>query len=365
MKNLSLVLPGLFLLLLLTASCNKEKTDTEAEQAFSFTMSDTMMARCPLYEAKNEQVVTELRLFGKIAADNNKIAQVYPIVGGNVVRINVELGDYVQRGQLLAVVRSGEVAGFQKEKLDAMNDLATAEKNLQVARDMFAGKLLPEKEVSSAEREVEKARAELDRVNELYEIYSLKQGSIYNITAPMSGFIVAKDINQNEQLRSDRTEPIFTIAEINEVWALANVNESDIPKIKLDCPAEVRTLSFPDQVYQGKVDKVFNAIDPDTKAMKARVCIPNPDFKLKPEMNATINLRYPENRQLVAIPSSALIFDKGKNWVMVFRNRNDIETRQVKTWSQLGDKTFLESGLQPGEKIIAKNGLLIYDALND
>lgn len=357
--------PVLLLLAALAACQQDAQKDAAGQTAFAFTLSDTMAARCEFYEAQVEPVMTELRLFGKISADNNKIAQVYPIVGGSVQKINVELGDYVRRGDILAVMRSGEVAGFQKDRLTALNDVAIAEKNLQVARDMFSGKLLTEKEVIAAERELDKTRAELERVNELYSIYSLRDGSIYNITAPMSGFVVAKDINQNEQLRSDRTEPVFAIAEINEVWALANVNESDIAKIRLHIPAEVHTVSFPDDVYRGQVDKIYNTIDPETKAMKIRVKIPNPALKLKPEMNATVNLRFPEGSQLVAVPASALIFDRGKNWVMVYRDRSDIETRLVRLHSQVGDKAYLKAGLDIGEKVISKNGLWVYDALND
>ncbi len=335
------------------------------DDASAFSMSDTMMARCEFSAATLEPVKNEIRLFGKITADNNKLAQVNSIVGGNVMKINVELGDYVKQGQILAVIRSSEVAEFQKEKLDAINDVATAEKNYQVAKDLFDGRLNTEKDVASAQRELEKAKAELTRMSEIYNIYNLREGSIYNIIAPISGFIVAKNINQNEQLRADLSSSLFSIAEINEVWALANVNESDIARVKLGYQADVKTLSFPDQVYHGNIDKIFNAIDPQTKSMKVRVKIPNTDLKLKPEMNATITLRYDENRELISIPSSAVIFDKSKYWVMVYVDRNNIETRQVEIYRQLYDVTYITHGLKPGEKVISKNGIFIYDALND
>jgi cobalt-zinc-cadmium efflux system membrane fusion protein len=82
-------------------------------------------------------------------------------------------------------------------------------------------------------------------------------------------------------------------------------------------------------------------------------------------MNATITLKYSENKKLIEIPSSSVIFDKSKNWVMVFKDRNNIETRPVEVYRQLGDITYLLSGLEPGERVISKNGLMIYDALND
>lgn len=347
----------------LALACSQEKK--ENDQAVAFRLSDTMLARCEFYTAGLQDVKNEIRLFGKIQADNNKEAQIYSMVGGNVLKINVEIGDYVRKGQVLAVIRSGEVAGFDRDRLDAMGDVAVAEKNLQVARELFKSKLNSEKDVISAERELDRQKAELARVNEIFSIYDLKKGSIYNITASMDGFIIQKDINQNEQIRADKSDVLFSIAEINEVWAMANVNESDIPKIQIGYDADVATLSYPDDIYKGKIDKIFSAIDPETKAMKVRIRIPNSNYKLKPEMNATVQVRYTDKGQMIAVPSSAILFDKSKNWVMIFKDRANIETRQVEVFRQLGEVTYIQTGLKAGEKVISKNGMLIYDALND
>jgi cobalt-zinc-cadmium efflux system membrane fusion protein len=358
---LSFLALGILLSCTLT-SCTDHKPK---ELATAFSLSDTMMRHCEFYTTTAESVKNEIRFFGKISVDKNKMAMVYPIVGGNVLKINVELGDHVKPGQVLATIQSTEVAEFQKEKLDAKNDVAIAEKNYQVAKDLFEGKLASEKDVTAAARELEKARAELERINEIYSIYHLQDGSTYNILAPMSGFIVTKNINQNEQLRAVNSDPLFSIAETNVVWALANVNESDISKVQIGYEADVRTLSFPGDVYIGKVDKIFNAIDPETKAMIVRVKIPNPKFKLKPEMNATVTVKYVENRKMIAVPSTAVIFDKSKYWVMSFKDRYHINTKRIEPYRQLGDITYVQAGLSEGEKVISKNGLFVYDALND
>ncbi len=347
---------------LFTSACKDKKPET-AEAPF--ILSDTMLKRCEFTKAELQDVKNQLKLFGKVEADNNKMAHVYPITGGIVAKVEVELGDYVKEGQLLAVVRSSEVADFQRQLLDARSDVALAEKNLQVAKDLFAGKLNSEKDVLAAQKELEKTKAELSRINEVYSIYHLKEGSEYRITAPMNGFIIGKDITQNEELRSDRAEEVFTIAQINEVWVLANVNESNISKVEVGYEADVQTLSYPDKIFKGKVDKIFNVIDPETKAMKILVKIANPDLLLKPEMNATVNLKFSEHRNLIAVPSGSIIFDKNKNWVMVFKSRSHIETRQVEVYHSIGDITYLSSGINEYESVISRNGLLIYDALND
>ena len=99
--------------------------------------------------------------------------------------------------------------------------------------------------------------------------------------------------------------------------------------------------------------------------MKVRVKIPNSDLKLKPEMHCTVSVSFSENKKMIAIPSSAVIFDKSKYWVMVFKDKHNIETRRVDIYRQLGEITYIKSGLEEGETVISKNGLLIYDAIND
>src|ERR1700743_2701617 len=89
------------------------KTKPKEEEPQPFELTDTMMKRCEFTTVNLQDVKDELKLFGKITADNNKMAHVYPITGGIVAETNVELGDYVTQGQLLATVRSSEVADFQ------------------------------------------------------------------------------------------------------------------------------------------------------------------------------------------------------------------------------------------------------------
>jgi len=362
MKKILHFYSALICFLSVMSGCNNKHPE---ETLTAFSMSDTMMTRCEFYKAENADVKNEIRLFGKIEADNNKTSQVYSVLSGVVKSIHVGLGDHVRQGQLLATIQSSEVAAFQQEKTDAENDKLIAEKNLQVQTDLFAGKLNSEKDLAAARTELQKAEARLNKIREVLNIYRIKEGSAFHIVAPISGFVISKNININELLRSDEDEPLFSIAEMNEIWAVAYVNESNISYVKENYDVVVNTVAFPDMNYHGKIEKLYNLIDPSTKAMKVRVRIPNPDFKLKPDMNCTVNVTYSEGQNMIAIPSSAVIFDKSKTWVMVFRDRHNIETRKVDIYRQLGDITYIKVGLAEGETVISKNGLLIYDAIND
>ncbi|AWG22057.1 efflux transporter periplasmic adaptor subunit [Flavobacterium faecale] len=357
------LISGLLILSLAVTSCKKE--EQKPEIVSTFVLTDTMRKTTTTAAATTIALKNELDFFGKITADNNKSIDVYPLVGGSVIKVNVELGDYVKKGQVLAVIRSTDIADYEKELIDAKNDLLLAKNGLKVAQELFEGKLNSERDVLSAKSEVDKAQSELDRIKEIYKIYNIKVGSLYQVVAPISGFIIQKSINQDMLLRNDRSENIFDIAEISEVWALANVNEVDIDKVKLGQEATVTTLSYPDKTFKGKVDKIFNIINPDTKAMNARIKLSNADFLLKPDMSATIKLSFTESSSMIAVPSKAIIFDKSKNFVMVYKSKSNIETRPVEVFRQVGDITYISRGIDENEKVITNNQLFIYDALND
>ncbi len=344
-------------------SCSEKKP--KVETATAFVLSDVMLSTTTTAEAKEVPLKNELSFYGKITADNNKLIEIYPIVGGSVMQVNVELGDYVTKGQVLASIRSTEVASFEKDLIDAKNDVLVAKNNVKVAQELFDGKLNSERDVLEAKSQLEKAESQLHRINEVYSIYNIKKGAFYNVLAPISGFIIQKNINQDMLLRSDRSDNIFDIAQINEVWAIANVNETDINQVRLGEEASVTTLSYKDKVFKGKVDKIFNIIDPETKAMKVQIKLNNPNYLLKPEMRANIKLSYNEDLNMIAIPASAIIFDKSKNFVMIFKDRNNIQTRQVEVFRQVGDTSYISSGLKKDEKVMITNGLLVYNALNN
>lgn len=345
-------------------SCESKAEDVD-EKLETFAISDKMLSTTKMEKAKFENLTNQLNFYGKITADNNKMIEIYPVVGGNVTKVYVELGDYVKKGQLLATIRSTEVASFEKELEDAKNDLSVAKNNYRVAQELFDGKLSTEREVIQSKGELDKAQSQFNRIRETYNIYNIKAGAMFEVRSPLNGFVIQKNINQDMLLRSDKTDNIFDIAEINEVWAMANINESDIGQVKLGIDADITTLSYPDKVFKGKIDKIYNIIDPETKAMKARVKLSNNDFLLKPEMRATIKLSYVEDRIMIAVPSDAIIFDNSKYYVIVFKNRNTITTKQVEVFRQVGGKAYLTSGLNEGENVVTSNQLLIYDALND
>ncbi|WP_073087534.1 efflux RND transporter periplasmic adaptor subunit [Chitinophaga jiangningensis] len=341
---------------------HSEAEDTEKS---TFVLSDTMLKNIKIDTAQMEPVQNELRLSGKVTPNGGKVLKVYPLVSGYVEDIKVQLGDYVQKGQVLAVIHSAEIADYEKQLAQAKSDQGVAEKNLKVAQDLYDSRLNTEKDVINAKGDLQKSNAEITRLNDLFKIYRKGKGATYLVTAPISGYIIEKNINNNMEIRTDNSTNIFTISELDDVWVMANVFETDIAKIKEGYDAKVVTVSYPDQPFTGKIDKIYNFLDPATKTMQVRISIDNKNMELKPEMFATVYVTYKDNDAKIAVPSAAVIFDNSKNYVLVFKDKFNISVRPVEVAKTSGNTTYLESGLQAGEKVISKNQLLIYDALKD
>ena len=345
-------------------SCH-HKAETDPKDR-PFCLTDTLQKKVTMADVKTETVKNVVALSGKIEANEDKWVKVFPVVSGIVEEMKVQLGDYVNKGQVLAIIRSGEIADYQNQLSTAESNVRVSEKSLNDIKQMFTSGLATEKDVVTAETDLEKAKSELKRIQQTTSIYGAKGNATQSITAPVSGYVIEKNVTDKMQYRVDGTQPFFIIANLEEVWVMASVFESDIAKIKTGYDADIKVIAYNDKVFTGKVDRIFSILDPQSRVMKVRIRIPNKDGLLKPEMFAQINIKYDDgSTQLPAIPSEAVIFDKDKNFVMVYKDKCNIETREVEIFETIGNTTYIKSGLQPGEKVITQYQLLVFVALND
>jgi membrane fusion protein, heavy metal efflux system len=346
---------------ILITGCKKVEEQVQAP----FRLTETISKGKELATSVTRSVETEIALTGKISFNEDKVARVFPLAGGFVRELFVELGDRVQKGQILAIIRSPEIAGFNSEGIEAEAELRKAEKNAQVAEELFKTGNVSEVELMNARKDLESAKAEQLRIKEVLDMYSAGKESIYPIKSPVSGVIVQKNIALSMELRTEDISPVFLIGNLDDVWVMANIYESDIQHIKEGYEAEITTISYPDKIFKGKIDKIFNLMDPESKTVKARVVLPNTNYELKPEMFAKVLIHYTEPVKKIAIPSNAVIFDKSRYFVMVYVSDNVIETREITIYKENQNITYLESGLKEGEQVMVKYQLLVYDALND
>ena len=170
-----------------------------------------LLATAKIDTAKVETVNNELNLTGKVTFNQDKVVKVFPLVGGHIETVKAELGDYVQKGQTLAIIRSGDLADLEQQAIAAKGQLAIAQKNLQVTDDMSQAGLTSQRELVAAREQLQAAKGEVNRVAERRQILG-GSGSVYIIKAPVSGFVVEKNAAQGMELRSDDPESLFNVS---------------------------------------------------------------------------------------------------------------------------------------------------------
>jgi cobalt-zinc-cadmium efflux system membrane fusion protein len=358
-----LIIPSLMMLCLMEFGCNH--SNKNEQHTASFCINDTLWKSIQIDTVKNLVVLSELKLTGRISFDEDKVVKVSPFMGGIVEKLYVELGDFVEKGKILAEIRSTEIADYDNQLISAKANLSVAEKNLQVAQDMYNSKLSSQQDLIIAKNEVDKSKSELDKVYRIIKLYGGGNSSNYYIKAPISGFVVEKKITENMQFTTDNLDNLFTISNLDHLWTIANVFESDISKVTLGQEAIVSSMAYPDKPLLGKVDKIFNVLDEDSRVEKIKIKIHNLDHSLKPEMFAYVNIKYNENISMLAVPSSSIVFDNSKNYVVVYKSKCELEIRQVLVYKSFNNKTYLSEGISEGEKVVSDSQLLIYNALND
>jgi cobalt-zinc-cadmium efflux system membrane fusion protein len=347
----------------LIPSCGTQENKIPAEKE-KYTIPDSLMHTLSVDTVKTSQLMNAITLTGKVGFNEDNLIPVYSMVSGNIQDIKVLLGDYVHAGQVLAVVRSSEMAGFSNDLSNAQGNLRVAEKNLDKTKDLYRSGLASLTDSLNAEVAVQQAKSELNRVGRVLTINGGGTEGAYIARAPISGFIVQKGATNNMSIRADNSTSLFTISDLKNVWVQANVYESNISLIHLGDNVDVTTLAYPGRVFKGKIDKVLNVLDPTSKVMKLRVVLPNPDYVLKPEMYASITVTNTENKRSLSVPSQALIFDNSQYYVLVYNSRSDVKITPVKVINTVGDRTFLAGGVSDGDKVISSQALLIYNALN-
>lgn len=345
-------------------SCKHQ--EVEAPRNDQFCLSDTLAKDVTTAQVVKQKVMNELVLSGEVTADADKSVKVYPLVSGYVQELKVQLGDFVKKGQVLAVVQSGEIADYDNQLVAAKANLATAQRNASSAEEMLKSGLISEKDNIQAKNDLAKAEGDLTRIQQTIKVFGSSNNSLYTITAPVSGFITEKNATENMHYKVEDVGNFFTIANLDEVWVMANVFETDIAKIKEGYEAKVQLLAYPDQVFTGKIDKIFSVLDSTSRVMKARIRLSNKGYLIKPEMFAQVRVMFQKgNDEMLAIPSKAIVFKDNLNYLLVYKDKCHIEPRKIDVQSTVGDTSYIVGDVAEGENVMTKYQLLVFDAITE
>jgi membrane fusion protein, heavy metal efflux system len=344
------------------ASCTN-KTD-QAEDKKGYVLPDSLLKTIEIDTVGISRVLNTLTLTGKVDFNEDNVIKIFPVISGLVSDIKVMVGDYVKQGQVLAVIKSPEMAGYSNDYVTAQSNLGIAKKNLDAANDMYQSGLASQKDQLTAQEGYNQAVSALEKAKRVLNLNGGSMTGEYLVKSPINGFVVERQVNNNMMIRTDNATGLFTISDLKNVWVMANVYESNISFVKTGDSVDITTLSYPGKIFRGKIDKIMNVLDPSNKVMKLRIVLSNPGYLLKPEMFASVVVNTTENKKMISIPSRGLIFDHSQYYVLVYKSPSDITIRPVQVLNTVGERSFISEGLTEGERLIGTQALLIYQELN-
>jgi cobalt-zinc-cadmium efflux system membrane fusion protein len=348
---------------MITASgCRSSVEPVEAKQ---FEVTDSLIKRLLVDTVQHANTQHELNFSAKIIPDEERQALIYPMVSGTVKNISVRVGDRVSKGQVLATLSSAEMAGFEKDVIGSAAELRNARRSLESAEQLYRSGLSSARELEEAKNDLLVKQAEDRRARSILKLNGGNSSGKYTIVSPITGFIVDKNISSNMQLRADNDQHLFEIADLSSVSAMVNVYESDISRIREGDEVKISILSYPDKVFSGNVNKIYNTLDKESKVMNARVSISNRDLLLKPGMLATVKVQSKSGINLPVVSSRGIIFDENRNFVLKLSAANKVVIQEVEVSRKTSGNAYISKGLEAGDRIIASKQVFIYESLKN
>lgn len=286
----------------------------------------------------------------KVTYDETKITEINTKFPGWVEKLYVDFaGKLVKRGQPLFSIYSPELVSAQEEYLLALK-----------AKVYFEGKAYSDVS-SNTETLVEAAKRRLlywdmtqDQIKELEKSKKPQKTAVFY--APFGGFVVEKNALQGKFVMPG--EKLYQLADISTIWVLADIYEYDLPNVSTEQEVSMEFSSFPSEQFAGKISYIYPYLEEETRTTKARIVLPNRDFRFKPEMYGNINIKINLGRKLT-VPESAVLDSGKRKLVFIDKGEGYFEPREVKLGIKTDDGYEVLDGLREGEQVVTSANFLI------
>lgn len=276
---------------------------------------------------------------GRVEVDERRIAEVQTLTPGFVEQLAVRaVGEPVRRGMRVATVYSPELYGAQQEYVALLNIRSSAITPglKQAARQRLALLGLPQGAIRSLERSGRPQRS-------------------YAVFAPRSGVVTA--IGARPGAKVEPGQSIVTLADISQVWVVAEVPEASMGQVRVGQPAVINFPAYAEEPRPGRIDYIFPTLDLEARTGRVRVTLANPGVRLKIGMFAQLSIAGTPTGGLV-VPAEAVISTGKRNVVIVQRNNGFIPV-EVEPGRTVGDMTEIRRGLAPNDIVVVSGQFLI------
>ncbi|MES1256895.1 MAG: efflux RND transporter periplasmic adaptor subunit [Acidobacteriota bacterium] len=320
-----------------------------------------LLERIRIGEPSWGEVGASLTVAGRVDVDATRITRIGSPVMGRITSLEVQEGQQVSRGQLLALLNSTGLSGAQLELLKSLSQKLVAQRAVERAQILLKSDVIGSAELQRREAEFAQATAELDAARDELELLGMPETaiaelektraikSIARITASMDGTLLQRKVALGQVIQPADT--VFDIADLSSVWLMADVPEQEAGNLERGHDVEAEIAAFPGHIVRGKLSYVSATVDPDTRTVRVHMDLPNPRHRYKPAMLATMILKdRREKKQLV--PVSAVVREDDTDHVFVQLDNDTFVLRPVVLGPEFGGSRVLLEGLRGGEKIV-------------
>lgn len=291
-----------------------------------------------------------IRAVGLVDFDETRMAIVAPKFGGYVERLYVDFtGKPVSRGQPLLEIYSPELVSAQEELLLARRLAGTVGRSGVEGVADGATDL-----VESAKRRLrywDISEAQIERLLATGEVRKS-----LTLHAPVSGIVLEKNVIEGQAVRAG--ESLYRIADLSEVWVEAEIFEADLALVEEGMAATVEFAGLPGLTYAGRVEYVYPVLEEASRAMRARVAIPNPGGRIKPGMYATVMLERVLG-EVLTIPRAAVLRSGDKAVVFVDMGEGRLMPHELTMGIEGDELAEVLAGVEPGMRVVTSAQYLI------
>src|SRR5437588_5501166 len=299
---------------------------------------------------ESKTINDEIRLYGNVQPNERRFAYVQTRFAGWIRQVFADAtGDFVRKGQPLFTIYSPDLVATELEYLLAKKNTGALQQSTVSGVSDGAASLIAA--AKARLQQFDMPDSEIAKLDETGEV--ITDLAFYS---PASGYITERNALPNMYVQPDTK--LYSIADLSDVWVLAQIFQNDAGKIKPGDSAEVTLDAYPGRVFKGRVDYLLPQLDVATRTLPVRLVFANPDLKLRPGMYVNVSLKLPLGQHMI-VPDSAVFHSGTKNLVFTYTGDGNIQPREVELGPHVGDQFVITKGVKVGEQIVTSANFMI------
>lgn len=306
------------------------------------------------------QVTDNLQIAGRIEADETRLVKVSVPLPGRITGLEVLEGQQVKKGQSLAGLYSTDLSTSQLGLIKALSQADLASRAMERAKLLVSAGVIGTAEVQRREAELLQANAEVTSIRDQLRVLGLnekdieqlqttrKVNSLTHVVSTIDGTVLDRQVNTGQIVQP--SDVIFTVADLSNVWLVADVPEQNIGSIAVGRFVEAEVPALPGHKIRGRLSFVSSIVDPATRTVHVRMDVPNPKNRYKPAMLANILLK-DQGRKERILPLSAIVREQDKDYAFIQIAEDKFVMRAVTLGEDYNEFRVLKSGINDTDKI--------------